>query len=78
MANGKLEKWEIAMLLSIVITLLFGLFFGEVQCCAWWGAVYPELTPAGSAAVSAAATASPGGYEIRFRALEWLQQLVGR
>lgn len=79
MENGKLKKWEIAMMFSIVITLLFGLFVGEVQCCAWWGTVYPELTPSGSAAaVSAAAASAQEGVEIRFRLLEWLQSVAAR
>ena len=40
-----LKKWEIALAASVVVALCWGLVFGETRCCAWWGTVYPELTP---------------------------------
>lgn len=75
MANGKLKKWEIALLLSVCITLGYSLFFGGTPCGAWWGTIYPELTePAGSAAVFFAGDAAEGTeVELRFRFLEWLE-----
>lgn len=77
MSDGKLKKWELAMLLSICFTLLFGLFFGETECCAWWGTVYPELTPAGSTEVFSAQAGAAVPVEIRFRLLEWLAERFG-
>lgn len=60
-----LKKWEIALIGAVLATLLLGNAPGR----AWWGAVYPELTPDMSArSVSTAAA----GVELRFRTLEWL------
>ena len=61
-----LKKWEVALILAVAITLLLG----AVPGCAWWGAVYPELTPDMSARSVAA---MGGGVELRFRTLEWLE-----
>lgn len=71
-----LKKWEIALLVSLCVTLGWGLLFGETECCAWWGTVYPELSAA-DACVSAAAVSGGGETVVlRFRVLEWLAALL--
>ena len=62
-----LKQWEIALVLALAATLLLG----AVPGCAWWGAVYPELTPDMSARTVAAAAG--GAVELRLRSLEWLR-----
>ena len=71
--QARLRKWEIALFLSLGITLLWGLTLGEVRCCAWWGTVYPELLSFGKAQ-----TELPGGEGVvlRLRLLEWLRGLL--
>ena len=61
------KKWEVALIGAVVLTLLLGAAPG----CAWWGAVYPELTPDMSART--VSTAAAGGVELRLRTLEWLR-----
>ena len=63
-----LKKWEVALIGAVVLTLLLGAAPG----CAWWGAVYPELTPA-SGVQSVSTAAAAGGVELRLRTLEWLR-----
>ena len=75
MPDGGMRKWEIALLCAVAVTLLWSLLRGRTPCCAWWGAVYPELTP--DAAVQRVSTAETGGVVLRFRALEWLDELAG-
>ena len=70
-----LKKWEIALLCAVLLTLLLTPVLGATPGCAWWGAVYPELTP--SAAVQRVSTAETGGVVLRLRALEWLDECVG-
>ena len=66
-----MKKWEIALLCAAAVTLLWGAVFGRTPCFAWWGTIYPELTPAGGAAQTAALPAGEG-VVLRFRVLEWL------
>ena len=70
-----LKKWEIALLCAVLLAALLTPVLGAAPGCAWWGAVYPELTP--DAAVQRVSTAEPGGVVLRFRALEWLDELAG-
>ena len=65
-----LKKWELALIGAVILTLLLGSEPGW----AWWGAVFPELTPDMSAQSVSAAGA--GGVELRFRTLEWLQSAL--
>ena len=72
-----LKKWELALVLALVFTLLYGVFWGGTECFAWWGTVYPELTGEAGAYVPA----SSGGGEgvvIRFRIAEWFAALLHR
>ena len=64
-----LKKWEWALLLALGLTLLLG----PAPGCAWWGAVYPELTPATGAQSVAAAGGGAAAVELRLRSLEWLE-----
>ena len=66
-----LKKWEIALILALAVTLLLG----PAPGCAWWGAVYPELTPDMGARTAAAAVGG-GAVELRFRSLEWLEGVL--
>ena len=54
-----LKKWEIALLCALILTLLLTPVLGATPGCAWWGAVYPELTP--DAAAQRVSTAEAGG-----------------
>ena len=65
-----LKKWELALLCAVLLTLALTPLLGATPCYAWWGAVYPELTP--DAAAQRVSTAEAGGVVLRFRTLEWL------
>ena len=66
----RLKKWEIALLFAVLLTLMLAPVLGATPCYAWWGTVYPELTP--DAAAQSVSTAEAGGVILRFRTLEWL------
>lgn len=69
--RNRLQKWEIALLCAVIVALGWSLVLGRTPCAAWWGTIYPELTPAdGSAQTLAAAGAD--GVALRLRLLEWL------
>ncbi len=70
-----LKKWEIALLCAVLLAALLTPVLGAAPGCAWWGAVYPELTPA--AAVQRVSTAETGGVVLRLRMLEWLDECAG-
>ena len=71
MSGNRLRKWEIALLCAVAVALGWSLVLGRTPCAAWWGTIYPELTPAdGSAQTLAVAGAE--GVELRFRLLEWV------
>ena len=84
---GTLRRWEIALALSLVLTLLRG---AAAPCAAWWGVIFPGLTAgSGMEAVEAVKltgvrglealrlTGGGGTIEIRFFLLEWLARLLG-
>lgn len=72
MPDRKLKKWEIALLCAVAVTLLWGAAFGQTPCLAWWGTVYPELTPPDGGAQAASAVGAEG-VVLRLRLLEWLE-----
>ena len=72
-----LKKWELALILALAFTLLYGVCFGAPECCAWWGTVYPELTGDADAYLPAAALGGTG-VELRFRIAEWFAALLQR
>ena len=67
----RLKKWELALLCAVLLTLALPPLLGATPCYAWWGTVYPELTP--DAAAQRVSTAEAGGVVLRFRTLEWLE-----
>lgn len=71
MSGDGLRKWEIALICALAVTLLWGAALGRTPCFAWWGTVYPELTPADGGAYAAAASGAEG-VVLRSRLLEWL------
>ena len=72
-----LKKWELALILALGITLVYGFFWGGTECFAWWGTVYPELT--GTAGVYTAAAVTDGEtVVIRFRIAEYIAALLQR
>ena len=71
----KLRRWELALALSLCLTLFHGVSLGALSGANWWGVIFPGLT---AEAVQAEAGAFPGGgVEIRFRVLEWLGAVLG-
>ena len=66
-----IRTWEIALICAVVVTALWSAVLGQTPCCAWWGTVYPDLTPAGGAA-QAASLPGGGGVVLRFHLLEWV------
>ena len=77
MEHNRLKKWEIALLLAVCITLGWGLIFGETDCYAWWGVIYPDLAQgAGESAATFAAGSSANGLVLRSQLWEWLQANV--
>ena len=68
----RLKRWEIALILSVAVTLLLG---GGTPCRAWWGAVYPDASPEAHTAQTVSG-AGAQGVELRFRTLEWLDACV--
>ena len=71
----RLKKWEIALILALIIALCDGLF-GGTECCAWWGTMYPELTGAAGDCMPVSAISGSGGVELRFRIAEWITILL--
>ena len=77
MEHSRLKKWEIALLLAVCISLGWGLIFGETDCCAWWGVIYPDLAQgAGESAATFAAGNDAGGLVLRSQLWDWLQEHV--
>ena len=78
MEHNRLKKWEIALLLALCISLGWGLIFGETDCYAWWGVIYPDLAQGAgeSAATFAAGSNAAGGPVLRSQLWDWLQTHV--
>ena len=73
-SEHSVHPWELALLLAVALTLVWGAVFGEPRCGAWWGTVYPELSvPAAAAEASAL-----GGSKVvlRLQLLDWLRSLM--
>ena len=72
-----LKKWELALILALGFTLLYGVLWGGTECFAWWGTVYPELTGEAGACLPVSAA---GGETvvIRFRIAEYIAALLQR
>ena len=71
-----LKKWEIALAVSVVVAVGWGLFFGETRCCAWWGTVYPELLGSAGDAVPASTLGGGETVIVRLRIAEWIVALL--
>ena len=68
--DQKLRRWELALVLSVCLSLFHGVSLGALQGASWWGVIFPGLT---AEAVQTETGAFPGGgVEIRFRLLDWL------
>lgn len=69
MHDDRLKKWEIALICAVAVTALWSCALGRTDCRAWWGTIYPELTPAAPCVQTAAGA---DGVALRWRLLEWL------
>ena len=71
MKNDKLKTWELALILSVSLTLCQGI------APHWWGVMFPGLSPCQPGqAVAAARFAEPaGGVELRFQIVDWVREL---
>ena len=77
--DGKLRRWELALALSLCITFCHGLAFGSTAGMNWWGVIFPGLTGDGTVEQVETSTFSDGGegeIQVRFRFLEWLEELI--
>ena len=73
--NGKKwKKWEIALALSLCITLLHGIVMPDAVGCNWWGVVFPGFTEEMAAAPAWNGGVKAGGVELRLRTLDWILQ----
>jgi hypothetical protein len=77
MRNDRWKRWELALALSVGITLCHGAVTSAG--CSWWGVVFPGLgaAPARAAAVWRGPGFPLGGVELRFRLLDWIAALTG-
>ena len=73
MRNGKWTRWEMALALSLCITLCHGM---AVQ---WWGVIFPGLAPEDPPAqvetVLLDGAPTVGGVQVRLWFLDWLREL---
>ena len=72
--NQKLKKWEIALALSLCITVFHGVALPETIGCNWWGVVFPDFAEA-TAPVWNGPGVATGGVELRLRLLDWIGAL---
>ena len=73
-SRDKLKRWELALVLSLCLTLCQGFTLPSAHT-AWWGVVFPAL--GGGEAVQSVSAGLEGGVEVRFRLLDWLGELLG-
>ena len=74
--NNRLKKWEMALALSLCITVFHGIALPETAGCNWWGVVFPGFTESETAApVWSGPGIEAGGVVLRFRILDWLSAL---
>ena len=71
MNRDRIKRWELALALSLCITLCHALAFGG-GTVGWWGVIFPGLTE-GAAAETAGF--GDGGVELRLRLPELLARL---
>ena len=76
--NNQLKKWEMALALSLCITLCHGIALPNTVGCNWWGVIFPGLTAEAAAAQAWSApgwSADGGAVELRFRLLDQIAAL---
>ena len=77
--DGKLRRWELALVLSLCITFCHGLAFSSTAGVNWWGVIFPGLAGNGTEEQVEASAFPDGGegeaVQVRFRFLEWLEEL---
>ena len=77
--DRKLRRWELALALSLCITFCHGLALQGTAGMNWWGVIFPGLAGDGMAEQVETSTFPDGGEEeiqVRFRFLEWLENLL--
>ena len=74
--NGRLKRWELALALSLCLTLFHGFALGGAGV-AWWGVIFPGLTNAPEA-VEAAAFEEEDGIELRLWFVDWIEGLFAQ
>lgn len=75
MTNSRMKKWEIALALSLCITVFHGVALPETVGCNWWGVVFPGFTEEAAAPVWNGSGITAGGVELRLRLLDWIAAL---
>ena len=76
--HDQLKKWEMALALSLCITLCHGIALPDTVGCNWWGVIFPGLTAEVTAAPAWSAPgfrADGGEVELRFRLLNQIAAL---
>lgn len=75
MGKDRIRKWELALALSVCVTLCHG------AAVNWWGVIFPGLSPAEAPARVETAKLDPapeiGGVRLRFHLLDWLNRTGG-
>lgn len=73
--GDRLKRWELALLLSLCVTLCHGAVSGAPGM-AWWGVIFPGLSePVYRETVKLDGEREDGReVEVRFRLLEWLEE----
>ena len=77
--GNRFKRWEIALILALCVTLCHGAVF-TAPGMAWWGVIFPGLSePVYREDVETVkldgGREDGGGVEVRFRLLEWLEEL---
>lgn len=74
--RDQMRRWELALALSLCLTLFHGLTLGGTGI-AWWGVIFPGLTDA-PATVETASFAQEDAVELRLWFVDWIAGLFAQ
>ena len=73
--DNRLKRWEIALALSLSLTLCQSAVCPELVGCNWWGVMFPGFTEEAAAPAWNGPGISAGGVELRLWLLDRLAGL---